>query len=53
METSNASLEANTSPYDLGWSHGYDDQLPDCPYAYGTSEYDEYYEGYEQGSMDC
>lgn len=45
--------EHELSPYDLGWSQGYDDLLADCPYAEGTKEYDEFWEGYYQGCMDC
>jgi hypothetical protein len=43
----------DSEAYDLGWSHGYDDQMSDCPYSEGTDEYKEYHEGYEQGSNDC
>lgn len=46
-------IEEDISPYDLGWGQGYDDVLPDCLYENGTPEYDEFWEGYEQGSMDC
>ncbi len=53
MEKSNPLPEVNISPFDLGWADGYDDLLTDCPYAEGTPEYDEYMDGYYQGSMDC
>lgn len=33
--------------YDLGWSHGYDDQYAEY------SDNEEYMKGYEQGCMDC
>lgn len=46
-------MEQDTNPYDLGWGQGYDDQLPDCPFTEGTEEYDEFWRGYDQGSMDC
>jgi hypothetical protein len=39
--------------YDLGWRHGYDDELSDCPYEDGTAEHLAYYEGYAQGCNDC
>lgn len=39
--------------YDLGWSCGYHDEIPDNPYEAGTEEYKQYEEGYEQGSRDC
>lgn len=46
-------MEEEIDPYDLGWSQGYDDQLPECPYPDGTYEYIQFWKGYEQGSNDC
>jgi hypothetical protein len=46
-------ISLESSPYDVGWSDGYEDIMPDNPYKEGTPEYDEYCEGYIQGSMDC
>lgn len=43
----------NNEAYDLGWGDGYSDNCPNCPYEEGSDKYDEYYKGYEQGSMDC
>lgn len=37
-------------PHDLGWKHGYDDELPNCPWPEGTPEYKSYQEGYEEGT---
>ncbi len=45
--------DEDTDPYGLGWTHGYHDLPADCPYAEGTAEYDSYFEGYEQGRLDC
>jgi len=38
------------SPYDLGYSHGYHDEIAECPYPEGSDEEKEYYEGYDEGS---
>jgi len=39
--------------YDEGWSAGYDDLIPDCPYPEGTPEAEQWWAGYIQGSSDC
>ena len=39
--------------YDMGWSDGYHDKLPDNPFIEGTHEHQEYLDGYAQGCMDC
>jgi hypothetical protein len=36
----------NPDPYDLGWSAGYHDELPDCPFPAGSVEAEEWLEGY-------
>lgn len=48
-----STTEYESSPYDLGWEAGYYDELTTCPFPADTPEYKEWYEGYEQGSMDC
>jgi hypothetical protein len=45
-EESNCSSKA----YDLGWQHGYNDQLPDNPYPTNSKEYREYTNGYKNGA---
>jgi hypothetical protein len=35
--------------YDIGWSDGYADRLPNCPFAQGTGGWIDYFEGYEDG----
>lgn len=39
--------------YDQGWSDGYNDLIPDCPYPEGSPEAEAWTEGYAQGSNDC
>jgi hypothetical protein len=46
-------IDPVVSPYDLGWGHGYHDELNSCPYKENTPEHNEYWEGYEQGRQDC
>jgi hypothetical protein len=49
----NERIKMNSDPYDEGWSCGYNDVMPECPYEEGTEEHDDWYSGYKQGSMDC
>jgi hypothetical protein len=35
--------------YDLGYEHGFNDTLDDCPFVEDSPENDEYYRGYEEG----
>lgn len=37
----------------LGWYHGYNDEMPDNPFPANSKEFEEYEDGYEQGSRDC
>jgi hypothetical protein len=41
-----------SSPYEIGWQSGYNDEEPDCPYESGTEDAKEWQEGYDDGSWD-
>lgn len=49
METNTALAQTTDSPEAQGWHDGYNDRPFDCPFAFGTQEYDEYCEGYNEG----
>ena len=38
-----------TTAYDLGYTAGYSDWSPDCPYDEDTQEFVEWWEGYNEG----
>lgn len=38
------------SAYNLGYIAGYSDRYPDCSYPEDSDEYDEWWEGYNDGS---
>lgn len=44
--------DINKDPFDMGWYQGYDDKLPECPYADGSPEAKAWWEGYNQGAND-
>jgi len=45
--------EEEDIPYELGWSAGYHDEYPECPFPEGSPEAVSWWNGYNQGSNDC
>jgi hypothetical protein len=50
--TNHEETSEEDDPNTLGWQHGYDDLLPDCPYSEDSEEAKEYWLGYKQGCAD-
>lgn len=42
--------EDEETPYDLGWISGYEDEVPNCPFEEDTKKFNDWWEGYKNGS---